>query len=147
MNRIVTLSIASAAVIVLAACGSGTDSATPADRTVEVAMKDIAFAPESITVKKGETLRFVFRNTGELVHDAFIGDAEAQEGHEHDMREGGMDEGHDDDHGNEAVAVTVKPGKTAELIHTFDRAGTVEVGCHQAGHYESGMKLAIEVTG
>jgi hypothetical protein len=33
-------------------------------------------------------------------------------------------------HGDSDNAVTVRPGKTATLPHTFDRAGTVEIGCH-----------------
>ena len=146
MNRIVTLSLAALAAAVLAACGSGSDSSSAADRTVEVTMKDIAFEPETVTVKKGETVRFVFRNAGKIDHEAFIGDAMAQTAHEQDMRKGGRDGGHDGGHGDEKMAVTVKPGKTAELTHTFDMVETMEIGCHQAGHYEAGMKLTIEVT-
>lgn len=144
MNRLAALSLV--AVAVFAACGSGTDSSSPADRTVEVTMKDIAFEPATVTVKKGETVRFVFRNAGKVDHDAFVGDAMAQMDHEQDMRKGAMDGGHDGGHGGEAMAVTVKPGKTEELTHTFDMAETMEIGCHQAGHYEAGMKLTIEVT-
>lgn len=149
MNRIVTLSIATVASVVLAACGSGTDSepAASADRTIEVTMKDIAFAPETISVKKGETVRFVFRNTGKLDHDAFVGDAQAQQDHEKDMRAGEMDADHGGGHDADPKAITVEPGKTGELTHTFDMTGTMEIGCHQAGHYEAGMKVTIEVTG
>ena len=146
MKRTVTLSIVLVSALVLAACGSGTGSAARVDRTVEITMKDIAFSPESVMVAKGETVRFVFRNTGKLVHDAFVGDVEAQRGHERDMREQGKDDGHDDDHGDGGNAVTVKPGKTGELVHTFDEDVALEIGCHQPGHYESGMKTAIEVT-
>lgn len=147
MNRIIALSIASAAALVLAACGSGTDSTPAADRTVEVTMKDVLFEPKAVAVKKGETIRFVFRNTGKLDHDAFIGDAKAQQDHEQDMRKGERDGGHDGGHGDDEKAITVVPGKTAELTHTFDTAGMIEIGCHQAGHYEAGMKVTIEVTG
>lgn len=146
MNRIIALSVAAVAALVLVACGSGTDSSSPADRTVEVTMKDILFEPKTVTVKKGETVRFVFRNSGQLDHDAFIGDTKAQQDHEEDMRKGDKDGGHDDGHGDDEKAVTVVPGKTAELTHTFDKVGTMEIGCHQAGHYEAGMKVTIEVT-
>lgn len=54
---------------------------------------------------------------------------------------GSMDPGHGQD------GITVKPGKTAELTRTFATAGTIEVGCHEPGHYASGMKIkVVEVT-
>ena len=43
-------------------------------------------------------------------------------------------------------AVTVKPGQSGDLTYTFDTAGTYEIGCHQSGHYDAGMKIAITVT-
>jgi len=41
--------------------------------------------------------------------------------------------------------VTVKPGRSATITHTFDEAERVEIGCHQPGHYAAGMKVAITV--
>ena len=40
-------------------------------------------------------------------------------------------------------AVTVEPGDTAELTHTFDDTGTIEIGCHQEGHYAAGMTVEV----
>lgn len=138
---------AAAFALLIAACG-GTDdpssSGTDADRTIEVDMVDIAFEPDTLEVEAGQTIRFVFTNTGEVAHDAFIGDADAQEDHEDEMRED--DDGHDGGHGDEPEdAVTVEPGETGELTYTFDQAGTLEIGCHQEGHYAAGMKTRIEV--
>jgi uncharacterized cupredoxin-like copper-binding protein len=139
--------LAAAALLLLAACGDTDDSATAdgeaADRTVEIDMVDTAFEPDTLEVRRGETVRFVFTNDGKLPHDAFIGDAEAQDDHEDDMR------ADDDSHGHEGEsddAVTVEPGDTGELTYTFEDEGTLEVGCHQEGHYESGMTVTIEVT-
>ena len=57
-----------------------------------------------------------------------------------------MAQGHADDHGgDDAEAVTVEPGESATLTYTFEEAGTVEVGCHQPGHYKAGMKMQIDV--
>ena len=127
-----------------AACGDDDSPSAGADaRTVTIEMKDIAFEPDVLEVRRGETVRFVFRNTGKVAHDAFIGDKDAQADHEREMREAD-DEGHG--HGATDDAVTVEPGKTAELTHTFDEAGTVEIGCHQAGHYQAGMKVTVEVS-
>ena len=128
--------------VVLAACGSD-DGDTPLasageDRTVEVEMRDIAFSPTSIDVRAGEKIRFVFTNTGQITHDAFIGDEAAQEAHEKEMRSGHS-------HGKGEDAVTVKPGKKAQLVRTFDQAGQLVIGCHQPGHYTGGMRATINV--
>ena len=134
--------LAAALLAVLAACGSGDDepaAGDPGDRTVEVEMRDIAFAPTALDVRAGEKVRFVFKNTGQVVHDAFIGDQAAQDAHEKAMREG------HGDHGGGSNAVSVKPGKTASITYTFSRPGQILLGCHQPGHYTGGMKAAITV--
>lgn len=144
MNRArtaVLVAVTSLAVLA-AACGGGNDTtASHPDRTVKVEMADIAFRPATIDVRRGETVRFVFDNTGEVSHDAFIGDAIAQADHEKEMRDMG-----DMHHGGGSEGITVDAGKTGELVHTFDDTTTVEIGCHQPGHYQAGMKLTVNVT-
>jgi uncharacterized cupredoxin-like copper-binding protein len=109
-------------------------------------MRDIAYSPDSVTVNAGETVRFVFTNKDEAVHDAFIGDEEAQDGHEMEMQDS-ADMGHGDGHdGEDEGAITVDPGETGELTHTFEESGTVLIGCHQPGHYAAGMKLTVDVS-
>jgi uncharacterized cupredoxin-like copper-binding protein len=149
MRRPPALLAAAAAVgILLASCGDNDDgSAGDGDRTVEIDMVDIAFEPETLDVERGDTVRFVFTNTGDVAHDAFIGDESAQDDHEAEMRGKDDDDGHDGGHGDEDEdAVTVEPGDTGELTYTFDEPGTIEVGCHQEGHYEAGMKITVDVT-
>jgi uncharacterized cupredoxin-like copper-binding protein len=140
MRRVLVLVLA---VLVLGACGSGDDAPAVApageDRTIEVEMRDIAFAPTTLDVRSGEKVRFVFKNTGQVTHDAFIGDQAAQDAHEKEMREG------HGDHGKGSNAVTVAPGKTAQLVYAFERPGQIVLGCHQPGHYTGGMKAAINV--
>jgi uncharacterized cupredoxin-like copper-binding protein len=140
-----TLIAAAVVAFIAAACGGGQDgrvSSAPI-RTVDIDMEDIAFQPGTFTAQQGERVRFVFHNRGQLPHDAFIGDAEAQVVHEQRMRKGD-----DDRHGmhGDGDAVTVDPGKTSSLIYTFKRSGAVEIGCHQPGHYAAGMKVAVTVT-
>jgi uncharacterized cupredoxin-like copper-binding protein len=135
----------------LAACGDASDSegaTTDGARTVEVDMVDTAFEPDRLEVNEGDTVRFVFANRGDVAHDAFIGDADAQADHESEMRADQDDVGHGGGHGDadEEEAVTVEPGDSEELTHTFDEAGTTEIGCHQEGHYEAGMTITVEVT-
>ncbi len=134
-------------VLVAAACGGSDGGSTPsgtgggpADRTVEVDMRDIAFFPPTLDVRQGETVRFVFTNTGQVVHDAFIGTEAAQAEHEAEMREG-----HGAHSGGKGAGVSVKPGKKAELTHTFAEPGQVVIGCHQPGHYIGGMRITVNV--
>ena len=143
MRRLVAI-LSLPALVLLAACGS--DDGGPAlasageDRTIEIEMRDIAFSPAEVDVRTGEKIRFVFTNRGTLTHDAFIGDAAAQERHEKDMRSG-----HDHGDGDGGNAVTVKPGKQAQLVYTFDRPGQLLIGCHEPGHYPGGMKVTVNV--
>ena len=144
------LAVAVGVALLTAACGDDDDTNTNAGsgdtRTVEVDMVDIAFQPDRLAVAAGETVRFVFTNRGEVTHDAFIGDADAQAGHEADMREAGDGEAHGDGHGDdESDVVTVEPGGSEEMTYTFDDTGSLEIGCHQPGHYDAGMKIVLEV--
>jgi uncharacterized cupredoxin-like copper-binding protein len=129
--------------VVLAGCGSGDNTSTTAARgdarTVEVEMRDIAFSPTSLDVRVGEKVRFVFKNTGGVTHDAFIGDQVAQDEHEKEMRGGHAG------HAMGSNGVSVKPGTSASLTYAFDRAGQVVVGCHQPGHYTGGMRAIVTV--
>jgi uncharacterized cupredoxin-like copper-binding protein len=139
------MAVAAGVALLLTACSGGSDDdEAAADRTVRIEMRDIAFSPGSISVAAGETVRFEFDNVGELDHDAFIGDEDAQVAHEREMRE--ADEGGHGGHGdNDGDAITVEPGDNAQLTHTFERAGTIVVGCHQPGHYDAGMKVVVTV--
>jgi uncharacterized cupredoxin-like copper-binding protein len=134
------------AVLIAGGCGGGdshhgssADDPEPS-RTVDVTMRDIHYEPTGVAVKPGETVRFVFHNEGDIVHDAFIGDEAAQADHEKEMQDGGGKHHDDGEH-----AVTVDPGKTAELVYTFDKPATLVIGCHQAGHSSAGMKITVSV--
>ena len=140
------LGLMTVVLVVAGGCGGGSGhgeshgSAAEATRTVDVMMKDIAYAPTSLAVKAGETVKFVFHNEGSIRHDAFLGDEAAQAEHEKEMRgEGGM--GH---HGDEAIKVG--PGKTGSLTHTFKPGEALVIGCHEVGHYAAGMKLPVTVS-
>jgi uncharacterized cupredoxin-like copper-binding protein len=121
---------------------STSGAASAAARTVDIDMVDIAYAPTTLTVQRGERIEFVFHNKGQIGHDAFIGDTAAQAEHEKEMRgEGSMNGGH----GMSEAAITVDPCAIGRLTYTFDKAGTLEIGCHQTGHYAAGMKVAVSV--
>lgn len=57
--------------------GSGASGQT-AGKILEVVMKDISFSPDHLSVKRGDTVTFRFTNTGALLHEAVIGNEEAQ---------------------------------------------------------------------
>ncbi|MEW6473890.1 MAG: cupredoxin domain-containing protein [Actinomycetota bacterium] len=110
-----------------------------AERRVDVTMKEMAFLPDTIDVKVGETITFVFTNSGQAVHEALIGDKATQEEHARQMREQGPGQHEQSHHGS----ITVQPGQTGTIRYTFDQPGALEIGCHQPNHYESGMKAII----
>ncbi|GAC1599514.1 MAG: hypothetical protein NVS3B21_26090 [Acidimicrobiales bacterium] len=112
-------------------------------------MVDNAYQPSSpITVAKGETVKFVFHNSGKLPHEAILGDTAAQDAHEQEMAKpggmGGME--HGSSHGGGATsAVDVPAGKTGSFTKTFDVTGELTIGCHYPGHYSS-MHLPVIVS-
>ena len=140
--RYVTVGLLS---LLAAGCGGGgheshgSASDDKPTRTIDVVMREFAYEPAAVTVKAGETVKFVFRNNGSIVHDAFLGDEAAQAEHEREMAAGDHHDGH--------AAIKVDPGQTGELTHTFDKAGkALIIGCHETGHYAAGMKMTVTVT-
>ncbi len=103
-------------------------------RSIEVEMSDaMRFKPDSIRVKRGETIRFIVRNTGNLEHEMVLGTIDELKEHAKRMRKGKEME-HDDPN-----QVSVLPGKTGELIWRFNRDGTFDFACLEPGHFEAGM--------
>jgi len=43
-------------------------------------------------------------------------------------------------------AVLVEPGSSGEITITFDQPGQLILGCHEPGHWESGMHATIDIT-
>ncbi len=111
-----------------------------ATRTVRVTMGDtMRFSPSSLTVKRGDTVRFVVRNEGKLRHEMVLGTQEELAKHAELMRKFP-----DMEHG-EPYMVHVDPGKSGEMVWTFNRPGQFEFGCLVPGHFEAGMVGKITV--
>lgn len=110
-------------------------------RTIEVDMNDtMRFTPSELKVKRGDTVRFVVRNSGKVLHEMVIGTEKALREHAEVMKKHpGME--HD-----EPYMAHVSPGKKEEIAWTFTRAGTFMYGCLVPGHWEAGMKGTIVVT-
>jgi len=109
-------------------------------RNVEVEMNDaMRFNPESIRVKRGETIRFIVKNTGKLKHEMVLGTIEELKQHAELMRKFPEMEHADPNQ------TSVEPGKTGELIWQFTNAGTFDFACLEPGHYEAGMVGKVQV--
>ncbi|MDO8249600.1 MAG: cupredoxin family protein [Rhodoferax sp.] len=109
-------------------------------RTVQVDTEDkMRFSPANFSVKQGETIRFVVKNSGKIKHEFVLGKAKELKEHYELMKKFPEME-----HA-EANMVTVGPGQTGEVIWKFTKAGAVDFACLHPGHYDAGMKGAIKV--
>lgn len=116
-------------------------NAKSVNRTITVVMSDeMRFDPNNITVKRGQTIRFVVKNGGTIRHEMMIGTIEELQEHAKLMQQFPEME-HDDPN-----AVSVDPGKTAEMVWKFTNPGNFDFACLVPGHYESGMKGRIIVS-
>jgi uncharacterized cupredoxin-like copper-binding protein len=110
-------------------------------RTLVVGMSDqMRFTPDKISVKQGETIRFTAKNRGKILHEFVIGTKKELDDHAALMLKFPNME-HD-----EPYMMHVAPGKTAQIIWTFNRVGDFEFACLIPGHYQAGMVGQISVT-
>lgn len=116
----------------------------PVRRTVDVEMFEMGFRPGTLAVRRGDTVTFRFANAGLIAHDAVVGDEATQDQHEAEMQRAAGD-GHGHSHADNK-ALLLAPKTSGSLTYTFDKAGRVEVGCHQPGHYAAGMRMTVTVT-
>ena len=109
-------------------------------RTVTVDMSDkMRFSPASLTVRQGETVRFVVKNSGKVMHEMVLGTMRELKEHAELMKKHpGME--HD-----EPYMAHVAPGKTARVVWQFTRLGEYYYGCLIPGHFEAGMIGRINV--
>jgi uncharacterized cupredoxin-like copper-binding protein len=115
--------------------------ARPGMRTLHIAMTDqMRFLPATITVKQGETVRIVVRNDGKLMHEFVLGTKESLDEHAALMVRFPTME-HD-----EPYMAHVPPGKSAEIVWNFNRAGDFAFACLIAGHYQAGMVGKVRVS-
>lgn len=105
-----------------------------AKRTMKISMSDtMRFSPSVLTIKRGETVRFIVRNDGKTLHEMILGTEDELAKHAELMRRF-PDMEHD-----EPYMVHVKPGRTEDMVWTFNRPGEFRFACLVPGHYEAGM--------
>ena len=110
-------------------------------RTIQVEASDtMRFTPANLTVMRGETVRFVIRNTGQLPHEFSLGTEKDLLDHYEVMKKfPGMEHA-------EPNQISLKPGEQGEVIWRFTRAGVVHFACLHVGHYDAGMKGQVRVS-
>ncbi|MDH3740187.1 MAG: cupredoxin family protein [Hyphomicrobiales bacterium] len=109
-------------------------------RTINVTMSDeMKFEPSAVRIKAGETIRFLVKNPGEILHEMVLGRTEDLKKHALMMQKfPNMEHA-------EPYMAHANEGQTAEIVWTFSKPGTFEFGCLIPGHYESGMKGQVVV--
>ncbi|OUS06280.1 hypothetical protein A9Q96_09905 [Rhodobacterales bacterium 52_120_T64] len=127
------------------------------DRTINVEMGEMFFSASDYDLVSGETVRFIVTNTGEFLHEFSIATEEMHLAHAGEMMEmmdngmievdrvntvmmSSMGSSHDD-----ANSLLVEPGKTGEVIWTFDGNAATEMSCNLPGHRESGMREILNM--
>ena len=133
------------------------------DRIIYIKMFDNYYEPNLIKVKKGETIKFIIKNLGELVHEYNIGTKEMHIKHQPEMQrlvdyeillvdkidKAKMKKMSKKDHSlahSHSNSVMLEPNKTGEIIWKFTKNLNLQMACNIPGHYESGMygKIVLE---
>jgi uncharacterized cupredoxin-like copper-binding protein len=116
--------------------GAPGDPKKPA-RVVEVVMKDgdgtMVYVPNTVEVKRGEQIRFVLKNVGELAHEFVLANTNDNLKHAELMKKY-PDMEHDDPNGK-----TLQPKGYSEILWRFTKRGEFEFACLIPGHREAGM--------
>ena len=132
------------------------------NRTIEIKMYDNYFEPSKIIVKKGETIKFIVSNYGELVHEFNIATKEMHFKHQPEMMKmvenqilladkidkKKMKELAKKDHSmahSHSNSVLLEPNEIGEIIWKFSANAKLEAACNVPGHYEVGMVADIKI--
>lgn len=112
-------------------------------RVIQVTMRDsdgkMEFVPSKLEIRKGEQVKFVIRNNGELDHEIVLATLEENLKHAVEMAKN-PDMEHDDPN-----AKRLAPKKTGEIVWKFTKAGEFDFSCLIPGHREAGMFGKITV--
>ena len=132
------------------------------DRVIEIQMYDNYFVPNEINIKKGETIKFLIRNFGSLVHEFNIATKQMHLNHQPEMMKmveneillgdkidyEKMKEIAKTDHSmahSHSNSVLLEPNQSGEIIWKFNTEISLEAACNVPGHYESSMFAKINI--
>jgi uncharacterized cupredoxin-like copper-binding protein len=97
------------------------------------------FEPSKVEIKRGEQVKFVLKNAGQVDHEFMLDSIQNNAKHKVAMEQN-PDMEHDDPNGKRLA-----PSTSNEIVWRFTKAGTFEFACLIPGHYESGMKGTVVV--
>ena len=103
-------------------------------RVIRIEMSDtMRYFPAELRVKRGDTVRFVLKNTGRMPHDMVMGSMDELKKRAALVKKDG------EAALRGASAARVAPGGTARLVWQFTRPGEYYYGCLVPGHFDAGM--------
>jgi uncharacterized cupredoxin-like copper-binding protein len=103
-------------------------------RVIKVDMSDaFRFTPSNVSIKTGETVKFLVSNSGKQLHEMVLGTPQELKEHAELMRKFPNME-HAEPH-----MAHVRPGAQGEIVWQFDKAGEYQFACLIPGHSEAGM--------
>jgi len=108
---------------------------------VRLVAANFGYEPARIEVRLGETIRFILENPTDLPHELVIGSAAEQDDHGAAHRAAGVSVVRLAGEG--PASILVPPHGTGQLEFRFDDPAATILGCHIAGHWESGMRAEI----
>ena len=124
-------------------------------------MYDNYFEPNVINIKNGETIKFLVKNLGLLVHEFNIATKKMHLNHQPEMMEMMENEillgdkidyekmkeiaktNHSMAHSH-SNSVLLEPNNIGELVWKFTTDAKLEAACNVPGHYQSGMVAKIK---
>ena len=129
-------------------------------KVITVKMFDNYYEPNKIKVQKGETIKFIVKNVGELVHEYNIATKDMHLKHQPEMAKmveheilladridkNKMKQMAQKDHAmahKHANSLLLEPNQTGEIVWKFNTSAKLEVACNVPGHYETGMVAKI----
>jgi uncharacterized cupredoxin-like copper-binding protein len=160
-SRAAVIALAAAAVLAATGCDAGAPAGTPpitpgtgaAPREVNIVARDYGFVPPVVDLVPGETVVLHVVNGGLEIHEAVLGDLEAQLAWE---AAEGATVGHPPGPtpvvpappGFAGVRIVAASGQRVDISWTVpaDAAAAPDgwfVGCHIPGHWEKGMVVPV----
>jgi len=125
-----------------AACSGPAPAASPSGpRIVRLVATNFGYEPARIEVHLGETIRFILENPTDLPHELVVGSTAEHEDHAAAHHAAGTSVVRLPAEG--PASLSVRPHGTGQLEYRFDDPAATILGCHIAGHWESGMRAEI----
>ena len=118
--------------------------ASKVSRTIKVEMRetddgDMIFKPSNLRVKRGETIKLMISNKGELAHEFVLDE------HKGVMKHKALMERFPEMEHEDPNSIRLESGKKGEIIWRFSNKGSFEFACLIPGHYDAGMKGVVAV--